>query len=589
MSSRVDHLIYLHGRGAQPNDDRWLHDGLNPLLQLLDRSPVSDKVEVCRPHYADLIDAKQPPRADYPPPMVEAVDASWHAASVRYAARLEELAELRGRRPKAGFQGRVMDGVPADAGARLYVRRRMSDVHRYATSDTTRRAVLARICSALPSEGSAVIVAHSLGTVVALDVLHYLPENLTVDLLVTLGSPLALKPLRQELMGAGYPWPMKHVCGWMNVYDPADFVTAGEALEPFFKGEVLDVQVDNGRKEVHRGYRYLGHGTLGRVLGPLLSEERVSELPEKVEAGVIDAALIRALARRIEAETPPGSHRRERMAKARERTEWSLCESVQRDHPHIRSLAFSLEQVGERLGDDASRLERLAALYFTDPFAPYEVEYREHEQAEGIRAVGLELGLTKRHIDSLLRAVREAEEVHAPGRPWGRILAGAGVAVLVLAAPYAVAGLGAAGGLAGGAAVAHGLATVGSVVGGGMLGGIGTVGAVTAGGAALVARQLTKLTTEQLESELVRLQALAVLEHELEVGTRGRAAVEALTDLKKEFRRLRDSHRDVEGSGSDAAKAIDEKIVAVRRALAWLRAELGEGAQQHRSWGPGCS
>jgi superfamily II DNA or RNA helicase len=572
----VDHLIYLHGRGAKRTDDRWLHDGLNPLLQLLDRRPVASHIQLCRPYYADIISAKKPPEAAYPHPMVEERDGAWHAAGVRYAERLGELTELRGWRPKPGIQGRFLDGLPADTGARLYVRRRMPDVHRYATSDATRRAVIERVHAALPTSGRAVLVAHSLGTVVALDLLHYLPDGLTIELLVTLGSPLALKPLRDELMGAGYTWPCQHLRGWVNAYDPADFVTAGEALEPIFDDEVLDVQVDNGRKEVHRGYRYLSHGTLGRMLGPFLTEPRTTGIPDDLDGSVLDAALIRALARRIEAETPPGSERRLQMARARERTEQSLLKGVQREHPAIRSLAFSLELLGEWLGDDVSRLERLAALYFANPFAPFEVDYREHEQAEGIRAVGLELGVPKRHIEKLLRAVREAEKVHDPGRPWGKIVAGAGVAVLVLAAPYAVVGLGAAGGLAGGAAIAHGLAAVGSVVGGGMLGGIGTVGAVTAGGAALVARQVTKLTTEQLESELVRLQALAKLEHDLDVGSRGQAAISALKDLQKELRRLRDDHLDVEGPKSAAATAIEGKLEAIRRALEWLQRKLSQ-------------
>jgi hypothetical protein len=570
----VGHLIYLHGRGAKRTDDRWLHDGLNPMLQLLDFGPVSDQINLYRPYYADIITARNPPEASYPQPLIEGKDRAWYVASNRYADRMGDLTELRGQRPKPGFQGRFLDGLPADTGARLYLRQKMPDVRAYATSDRTRRAVIDRIHEGLPTSGKAVLVAHSLGTVVALDLLHFLPDGLTVELLVTLGSPLALQPLRQELMGAGFPWPYRHVSGWLNAYDPADFVTAGEALEPFFKDEVLDVQVDNGRREVHRGYRYLGHGSLGRMLAPLLSDTRTTDIPDDVDGSVLDAALIRALARRIEAETPPGSNRRTRMAKARQRTERSLLEGVQHEHPTVRTLALSLEGIGQRLGDNTSRLERLVALYFVNPFAPFEVEHREYEQAEGLRAVGLGLGLPKRHIDMLLKAVHEAEAVHAPGRPWGKIAAGAGVAVLVLAAPYAVAGLGAAGPLAGGAAIAHGLAAIGGVVGGGMLGGIGIVGAVTAGGSAIVAHQVTKLTTEQLESELVRLQALSKLEHDLDVGSRGQDAVDALTDLLKELTRLRDDHRDVEGAKSSAAKAIDDKLEAIRRALEWLRKHL---------------
>lgn len=575
MNERVDYLIYIHGRASSQTDDRWLHDGLNPLLDLLDRRPVSPSIRVLRPYYGDIITAKSPPEASYPSPLVEQRGASWHTAAVRYDARLEELRELRGFRPKPGFQGRFLDTFPANGGSSLYIKKRMPDVHRYITSDRTRRAVLQRLHAELPRGGRALLVAHSLGTVVALDLLHYLHEDLHIDLLVTLGSPLALGPLRKELMGSGYNWPYQHVGGWVNLYDPADFVTAGESLEPVFKGEVLDFQVDNGRKDVHRGYRYTSHGSLGRVVGPLLSDERTLPLPVDANAELVDVVLLRALARRIQAETPPGSNRRKRMSMARARTERELLSSFQRHHPRVRSLSFSLTKVGEWLENDERRLERLVALYFANPFAPFEVEYREHEQAEGIRAIGLDLGLSRSQIETMLAVVKEAESVHDPGKPWGRIIAGAGVAVLVLAAPYAVAGLGAAGGLGGGAALAHGLATVGRVVGGGMLGGIGTVGAVTAGGSALVARQITLLTTEQLESELIRLQSLAKLESDLQVGSHGADAVHALQDLEKELGQLKRDYLEVEGSKSAGSESLDGKLAAISRALKWLDESLG--------------
>ena len=571
MASNVDHIIFLHGRGARRNDDAWLRDGLDPLLQLLDRSVIPSTIEVHRPFFGDLIEPDSDRKArdaQYPAPLHVPFGDELEALREEYELRRRELLKARGRRPPHGARGQLLDRIPGNQAAAVLIRQRMPDVARYVSSHAARRAVMQRLHAELPQQGRIVLFGHSLGSVVALDYLHFLPRDIYVERLVTLGSPLAFRPLRRQLMGQGYNWPWANLGGWINLYDPEDFVTGGEPLEPIFRREVVDVQVDNGKKDVHRSRHYLSHGTLVRMVGPLISEERTTPLPADADAELVDSVLIRALGRRIEAETPTGSERRKKMGKARGFTEDALLEGIQRGRD-VRSLAYSIPDVGAWLGSDVARIERLLALFFADPFAPFVTENRSHEQREGIRALGLELGVKPQHIRHLIRAVGDARASHDE-RDWKSLARTAGIVAIAIAAPFAVPGIGAMAGLSGAAAITHGLAVVGGTVGGGMMAGVGVLGAVSAGGAAFAARQVQSLSTDELVAELVRLQAAAVLEKRLSFGTGGRDSRRALIALNQELKLLAKRHRQVEGQSSKVAASIDEKRVLVKRSLTWV-------------------
>lgn len=119
-----------------------------------------------------------------------------------------------------------------------------------------------------------VVVAHSLGTVVAYEALHAYPE-LKVPLLLTLGSPLALpRAVFERLL----PAPL-HARGsrppgvrrWVNIADPGDPVAIPPGLGHFFDGVDLDLTAT-----VHAGFgfhyakNYLRCGATAATLGPLV-------------------------------------------------------------------------------------------------------------------------------------------------------------------------------------------------------------------------------------------------------------------------------------------------------------------------------
>jgi pimeloyl-ACP methyl ester carboxylesterase len=94
------------------------------------------------------------------------------------------------------------------------------DVYLYSTKSGVRDAVDA-IVRAKFTEQPTIVVAHSLGSVVAYNVLRSDPRNLNVPLLVTVGCPLGIRAIRNQLIPLKYPAP---VDAWYNAFDPRDVV-----------------------------------------------------------------------------------------------------------------------------------------------------------------------------------------------------------------------------------------------------------------------------------------------------------------------------------------------------------------------------
>lgn len=119
--------------------------------------------------------------------------------------------------------------------------------------------------------GEVVIVSHSLGTVVAFNLLRELSAsgaNFKVPLFVTLGSPLAITEV-QRWVGGDFNVP-KAVTTWMNFYDKGDPVTLGRALGTGFAAGIVDTVVDNNTENSHSIAGYLDDEALINPLNQAL-------------------------------------------------------------------------------------------------------------------------------------------------------------------------------------------------------------------------------------------------------------------------------------------------------------------------------
>lgn len=106
--------------------------------------------------------------------------------------------------------------------------------------------------------GEVVIVSHSLGTVVAFNLLRELAGagvNVKVPLFATLGSPLAITEVKRHVGGS---FAIPSIVGrWLNFYDKGDPVTLGRPLGPNFSAGIVDTIVDNNTQNGHSIAGYL--------------------------------------------------------------------------------------------------------------------------------------------------------------------------------------------------------------------------------------------------------------------------------------------------------------------------------------------
>jgi hypothetical protein len=100
-----------------------------------------------------------------------------------------------------------------------------ADVAKYLTDAGIHQAINNGVVKAVRPGQEAVVVSHSLGTVVAYNVLMSRPSAfpaVRVPLFVTLGSPLAINAIKSRLRPHTFPKP---VGAWYNAMDPDDIVS----------------------------------------------------------------------------------------------------------------------------------------------------------------------------------------------------------------------------------------------------------------------------------------------------------------------------------------------------------------------------
>lgn len=132
------------------------------------------------------------------------------------------------------------------------------DVYQYLHNVRVRDTIEAGVRQALDGTDEAVVVAHSLGTVVAYNLLRReaADRGWTVPLLVTLGSPLAVSAISRTLRPLSWPEPAG---AWLNAFDPQDVVALHPLVAPYFAVDRIenDDRVDNPTPNQHGISGYL--------------------------------------------------------------------------------------------------------------------------------------------------------------------------------------------------------------------------------------------------------------------------------------------------------------------------------------------
>lgn len=136
----------------------------------------------------------------------------------------------------------------------LVLRKKTEDVYVYLNDKETKRQVHELILRSFDNE-PCVVVAHSLGTVIAYLLLHRKPE-FNVKKLITIGSPLGTKAIKKYLGPLKMPDCVKN--GWFNAYDDRDYI----ALNPLDK-EFFNISPPIQNKSDVKNHTKNRHGIVG--------------------------------------------------------------------------------------------------------------------------------------------------------------------------------------------------------------------------------------------------------------------------------------------------------------------------------------
>jgi hypothetical protein len=292
-------MVFLHGRGQEFQDPAVLvrnwQAGLAAGLIKTGMAPLAD-APVVFPYYGNLLYritaqvARDPVELEVMPAAPDQAgplhpylpeDAGRlerelladMAAAARPATDKEEAAgkeEEAGREEEAFGLDRVLSwGAARDTLTWIARHTRVDqaiiadylrDVAVYLTRG--RGQVLDLVREAVPAGVPVVLVSHSLGTVVARDLLDVANLRDRVTLWVTAGSPLGLDAVQKNLLTSGARNPG---VSWVSAYDVHDIVALGHPLLPVWGPPLGDVKVDNGDSP-HSIERYLNHP---EVAGPI--------------------------------------------------------------------------------------------------------------------------------------------------------------------------------------------------------------------------------------------------------------------------------------------------------------------------------
>lgn len=126
----------------------------------------------------------------------------------------------------------------------LFVTTFFREVARYLHADDARKGSRDAVAAAIRAHRPTVVLAHSLGSVVAYETLWH-NRDLELDLLVTLGSPLALPhavfPRLDPAPSGGLGRRPPNVRRWVNIADPGDLVAIPPGGVPLrFAGVAAD-------------------------------------------------------------------------------------------------------------------------------------------------------------------------------------------------------------------------------------------------------------------------------------------------------------------------------------------------------------
>ena len=138
------------------------------------------------------------------------------------------------------------------------------------------------------------LIAHSMGTIIAYDVLTQYIKEFNIDTLVTIGSPLGIPYIVNKIKGEEgielSEYKMKtpdNICNhWYNFADKEDLVGMNINLSDYYTENDLKINADsklvyndysiNGNKNPHKSYGYLRTPEVANIIYKFLTKDEKS-------------------------------------------------------------------------------------------------------------------------------------------------------------------------------------------------------------------------------------------------------------------------------------------------------------------------
>lgn len=299
------HVVFIHGIANKPAADQLLRlwrtglagnrgldlDAMNvgsSMVYWADVLYAEPGLEALEAVAGDDIDAVEAPFVD--PTWEEQLPASEQAFVEGMRRKMEAAAVAEQAAPSAAeaaaVAGIALERIPLPGPVKRRVMESLlRDVHHYLFNvtfsprpgveyrvrDEIRRRFVDVLKEAVQGPGPHVVISHSMGTVIAYDCLKRVPECSRVSALFTIGSPLGLDEIQDELKpewSRRNGFPVEKVSGqWVNVFDRLDPVAG-------FDAELANDYKRNGKtaiKDIHESNQgWWRHNISNYLAGPIL-------------------------------------------------------------------------------------------------------------------------------------------------------------------------------------------------------------------------------------------------------------------------------------------------------------------------------
>ena len=576
-------LLFLHGVGGDP-DDRW-QDALEVALTRLGYPDLSG-IKVLAPKYPNGLNGVDD---DEPLPKVtvrrpRGDDAERNRRDFERRRTAMEVLLGPDDRGEGLLGGDHIAPVAADM-------KRFQQAKNYTEDPKIRAWVLQRILKKLPESGRLVIVGHSLGSVIAADLLRRLPPGLEVAGMVTIGSPLAHKTFHVERLRDLLVEPPVNLAWWVNFWSTADLVPTRRGISAAFPW-VLDQRIRTSSglhpRQAHQATTYLQSDTVAMAIGRGLFGSRSKEIARvesslEIQLDYPETIALLALRyahltmKELEGDT------RHRYADALRQIQATTVEQIRaRNTNESRPMPTVIANLAVDLSDPRSRPHEpgtpghlsiteavvpLAAIAAGNVLQPFEIEVAKEKRQRAMEQLTLEMGLGSQLGSNVFGAVDRSRKVLKGPTNWVKWAALSLGAAAVVAATSGLA-LAAAPGVAGAAAVTSALAAFGP---GGMIGGLLTAGTlVTAGGSGLAIGLAAPGTTAATVEAVVAAQLTMAILRELQGISQDPKTWSTLVEAEAHMARQLARLKPVSDESAPTLKELQRKLDAIDRALEYL-------------------